>query len=147
MSIMALWKLLCKYTAGYWSLVKNRCEFFFLHSFYNASDPSHSKNEHLDVWILNVTSIFVCCKLISNSCRYESEFSQCRPILASSLLNIMQTLLDQSRQDDMCIIGCEALFDFTVAQVSICVVSSGCFSILRMLFQSQSVTELWVGSR
>jgi hypothetical protein len=35
-----------------------------------------------------------------------------RPLFASSLLTIINTLLDQTRQDEMRIIGCHALFDF-----------------------------------
>lgn len=42
-----------------------------------------------------------------------------RPLFASSLLSIIQILLDQTRQDDIRIIGCHALFDFVNCQVSL----------------------------
>ncbi|KAI3682379.1 hypothetical protein L1987_82319 [Smallanthus sonchifolius] len=38
------------------------------------------------------------------------------PLFANSLLSIMQTLLDETRQDEMLIIGCQTLFDFVNCQ-------------------------------
>ncbi|KAD3338596.1 hypothetical protein E3N88_34117 [Mikania micrantha] len=40
-----------------------------------------------------------------------------RPLFANSLLSIMQTLLDETRHDEMLIIGCHTLFDFINCQV------------------------------
>ncbi|OIW05216.1 hypothetical protein TanjilG_14769 [Lupinus angustifolius] len=48
-------------------------------------------------------------------CIYRKFLSSCKeqmPLFASSLLTIIHTLLDQSRQDEMIIIGCHTLFDF-----------------------------------
>ncbi|CAJ2655191.1 unnamed protein product [Trifolium pratense] len=48
-------------------------------------------------------------------CIYRKLLVSCRdqmPLFASSLLSIIQILLDQSRQDDVQILGCQALFDF-----------------------------------
>ncbi|KAF5821352.1 hypothetical protein HanRHA438_Chr01g0013261 [Helianthus annuus] len=38
------------------------------------------------------------------------------PLFANSLLSIMQTLLDETRHDEMLIIGCQTLFDFINCQ-------------------------------
>ncbi|KAE9590726.1 hypothetical protein Lalb_Chr20g0110701 [Lupinus albus] len=48
-------------------------------------------------------------------CIYRKFLSSCKeqmPLFASSLLTIIQTLLDQTRQDEMRIIGSHILFDF-----------------------------------
>lgn len=41
----------------------------------------------------------------------------CRPLFASSLLGIIRTLLEQTRHDEMRIMGCNALVDFINCQV------------------------------
>ncbi|KAM3280808.1 protein SEMI-ROLLED LEAF 2 isoform X1 [Capsicum chacoense] len=48
-------------------------------------------------------------------CIYKKLVVSCKehmPLFANSLLSILQTLLDQSRENDMLIVGCESLFDF-----------------------------------
>ncbi|KAL9398373.1 hypothetical protein Peur_007334 [Populus x canadensis] len=48
-------------------------------------------------------------------CIYRKLLITCKeqmPLFASSLLSIINTLLDQTRQDDIQVIGCETLFDF-----------------------------------
>ncbi|GFY96226.1 Uncharacterized protein Acr_11g0005320 [Actinidia rufa] len=49
------------------------------------------------------------------TCVYKKLLVTCKeqlPLFASSLLSIIHTLLDQTRQDDVQIIGCQTLFDF-----------------------------------
>ncbi|MCD7448951.1 hypothetical protein HAX54_047563 [Datura stramonium] len=48
-------------------------------------------------------------------CIYKKLVVSCKdhmPLFANSLLGILQTLLDQSRENDMLIVGCESIFDF-----------------------------------
>lgn len=46
----------------------------------------------------------------------EAQYA-CRPLFASSLLGIVRTLLEQTRQDEMQILGCSILVDFINSQV------------------------------
>lgn len=53
-------------------------------------------------------------------CIYRKLLVSCKvqmPLFASSLLSIIQTLLDQTRQDEMCIVGCHTLFGFVYSQM------------------------------
>ncbi|THU57659.1 hypothetical protein C4D60_Mb03t05850 [Musa balbisiana] len=53
-------------------------------------------------------------------CIYRKLLISCKeqmPLFASSLLTIICTLLDQRRQDEMCIIGCHTIFDFVICQI------------------------------
>ncbi|XP_038701676.1 protein SEMI-ROLLED LEAF 2-like [Tripterygium wilfordii] len=48
-------------------------------------------------------------------CIYRKLLASCKeqmPLFASSLLSIIHTLMDQTRRDEMQIIGCQTLFDF-----------------------------------
>ncbi|KAE8098791.1 hypothetical protein FH972_016828 [Carpinus fangiana] len=56
---------------------------------------------------------FQCVKIVM--CIYRKLLVSCKeqmPLFASSLLSVMHTLLDQTRQDEMRIIGCQTLYEF-----------------------------------
>ncbi|KAK8636936.1 hypothetical protein V6N13_064369 [Hibiscus sabdariffa] len=61
---------------------------------------------------------FGCVKAVL--CIYRKLLSSCKeqmPLFASSLLGIIRTLLEQTRQDEMRILGCNALVDFINSQM------------------------------
>lgn len=51
---------------------------------------------------------------------YTKLFSVCKsqmPLFAVSAINMIKTLLDQTRQDDVRVLGCDTLFEFAYSQV------------------------------
>lgn len=60
------------------------------------------RNEHLG----SVKVVLLIYRKLLSSCKEQM------PLFASSLLGIVRTLLEQSRYDDMVILGCSALIDF-----------------------------------
>uniref|UniRef100_A0A5B7C1V2 Uncharacterized protein n=1 Tax=Davidia involucrata TaxID=16924 RepID=A0A5B7C1V2_DAVIN len=58
-------------------------------------------------------------------CIYKKLLSSCKeqmPLFAGSLLGVVRTLLEQTRQDEMRILGCSTLVDFINSQVYISII-------------------------
>ncbi|XP_058094146.1 protein SEMI-ROLLED LEAF 2 [Magnolia sinica] len=54
------------------------------------------------------------------ACIYKKLLASCKeqmPLFASSLLSIVRTLLEQTRRDDMRVLGCQTLVDFINCQI------------------------------
>ncbi|KAJ6921236.1 protein SEMI-ROLLED LEAF 2 [Populus alba x Populus x berolinensis] len=76
---------------------------------YAAKNPLRIRRCYKELRIENFQSA----KIVM--CIYRKLLITCKeqmPLFASSLLSIISTLLDQTRQDDIQVIGCETLFDF-----------------------------------